>query len=105
MDTKEYILDCLDKIAANKNIHLEAGYNSAYICLVALEAYIHNKFDEALQYFSDASVILKSDKAPESTILYEFILGYLNYNEKNTTYSLHYNNARRCAKNSNNEDF
>lgn len=105
MDTKEYILDCLDKIAENKNIHLESGYNSAYICLVALEAYVHNKFNEALQYFSDASVILKSDKTPESTILYEFILGYLNYNEKNTTYSLHYNNARRCAKNTNNEEF
>ena len=105
MDTKEYILDCLDKIANDKNISLDSCYNSAYICLVGLESYVHENFEEALQYFSDASFILKSDKTPETNILYEFLLGYLNYNEKNNTYTLHYNNAKRCAKSSNNEDF
>ena len=37
--------------------------------------------------------------------MYEFLLGFINYNENNNIYSLHYNNAKRYASKYAKEDF
>ena len=104
MSTENYIYDCLDKIATNKHFTQDTNYNAAFNCLLGLDNYIKNQFEISLQNFEDVNLLLEKNDT-FTHILYEFLLGYINYNENNNTFSLHYNNAKRCAKASNNDIF
>ena len=73
---------------------------SALNCFNGLLSYLKGDFNTALRYFRDAEFILSKNKNDYEDILYNFILGYVNFCEKNNNlYMLHYNNARgKCEK-------
>lgn len=73
---------------------------SALNCFNGLLSYLKGDFNTALRYFRDAEFILSKNKNDYEDILYNFILGYVNFCEKNNNlYMLHYNNARGKCKN------
>lgn len=73
---------------------------TALNCFNGLLSYLKGDFNTALRYFKDAEFILSKNKNDYEDILYNFILGYVNFCEKNNNlYMLHYNNARGKCKN------
>ena len=104
METQKYILKCLEDIINGKSLKFDKERIVAYNILTGLENYINNRFEIALENIEDASILLNSNDI-SNKILYEFILGYINYNEKNSTYLLHYNNAKKIAEKSLHQDF
>ncbi len=73
---------------------------SALNCFNGLLSYLKGDFNTALRYFKDAEFILSKNKNDYEDVLYNFILGYVNFCEKNNNlYMLHYNNAVGKCKN------
>jgi len=113
MNTTEYILKYFDKIIENKQKTTKIdppdndykNHCASYNCINGLIKYLNSEFEESLQNFEDAGLILSSDAIAEEKILYEFLLGYINYNEKNKIFMLHYNNAKRFAEKENKDEF
>ncbi len=105
MSIKKYILKSLDDIIEGKTFPHKKEFNSIFCILNGLSKYINNDFENALQNFAETSVLLVNDNNIESKILYEFILGYINYSEKNNIYALHYNNAKKLAEKNNQIEF
>lgn len=109
MDTEKYILGFLNNIAESPQKAIKNNdYNShpaVYNCLLGLVNYIEGDFNSALLNFEDTGILLANSDNILEKILYEFLLGYINYSEKNNIYTLHSNNAKRYAQNSGNEEF
>ena len=80
---------------------------SALNCFNGLLTYLKGDFNTALRYFKYAEFILSKTKDNYEDILYNFILGYVNFCEKNNNlYMLHYNNAKsKCKDNPEYEQF
>ena len=106
MSLETYIYNFLDDIYKNSpksESHKE--FPAAYNCLVGLFNYLNGEFNSALQNFEDARLLLEVSDDVENKILYEFLLGFINYNENSSTYILHYKNAQKYAQKENKEDF
>ena len=101
MNKELYITNLLNKIIENPQKALKNEDNSiypaAFNCLLGLVNYINGDFNSALINFEDAKILFENNEDNSDKILYEFLLGFINYNENNNIYSLHYNNAKRYA--------
>lgn len=104
MELEKYINKCLDEIIEGKHLTRNREQSTTYNILLCLKNYIANDFELSLQNIEDASILLDSNDIINK-IFYEFILGYINYNEKNNTYMLHYNNAKKLAEKNNKQEF
>lgn len=104
MELEKYINKCLDEIIEGKHLTINREQSTTYNILLCLKNYIANDFELSLQNIEDASILLDSNDIINK-IFYEFILGYINYNEKNNTYMLHYNNAKKLAEKNNKQEF
>ncbi len=104
MELEKYINKCLDEIIEGKHLTINREQSTTYNILLCLKNYIANDFELSLQNIEDASLLLDSNDIINK-IFYEFILGYINYNEKNNTYMLHYNNAKKLAEKNNKQEF
>ena len=104
MEQEKYIFKSLDEIIEGKHLTQNYKQNTEYNILLGLKNYINNEFENSLQNIEDASILINNDNIA-GKILYEFILGYINYNEKNSTYVLHYNNAKKIAEKNNKQNF
>lgn len=102
MDTEKYILECLEN---QQKVKPDTDYTAAYNCLTGLINYNNNEFDSALQNFEDARILIANSEDNAARILYDLLLGYVNYNEKNNIYMLHFNNAKKCAQKTGKEEF
>ena len=75
-------------------------------CMNGLLLYLKGEFSTSLTYFRDAEVLLKNEHTPVEDILYNFILGFVNFCEKNNNlYMLHYNKSMNIAKDNNLEEY
>lgn len=75
-------------------------------CFNGLLLYLKGDFTNALRYFKDAEIILSSDSTDYEKIFYNFIVGYVNFCEKNNNlYMLHYNKALELSKSEENKGF
>ncbi len=104
MELEKYINKCLDEIIEGKHLTINREQSTTYNILLCLKNYIANDFELSLQNIEDASILLDSNDIINK-IFYEFVLGYINYNEKNNTYMLHYNNAKKLAEKNNKQEF
>ena len=106
MSLETYIYNFLDDIYKNSpKSESRKDFPAAYNCLVGLFNYLNGEFNSALQNFEDARLLLEVSDDVENKILYEFLLGFINYNENSSTYILHYKNAQKYAQKENKEDF
>ncbi|MGN1153662.1 MAG: HD domain-containing phosphohydrolase [Candidatus Gastranaerophilaceae bacterium] len=106
MSLETYIYNFLDDIYINNpKSESRKEFPAAYNCLVGLFNYLNGEFNSALQNFEDARLLLEVSDDVENKILYEFLLGFINYNENSSTYILHYKNAQKYAQKENKEDF
>ena len=61
-------------------------------CFTGLLLYLKGEFTTALRYFKDSEILLSKNNNEYEKIFYNFILGYVNFCEKNNNlYMLHYN--------------
>lgn len=75
-------------------------------CMNGLLLYLKGDFTQSLNYFRDAEILLKSANIDIEVILYNFVLGYVNFCEKNNNlYMLHYNKAKNIAEKNHQEKF
>ena len=69
-------------------------------CFNGLLLYLKGEFTSALRYFKDAEILVSNNGSNEEIILYNFLLGYVNFCEKNNNlYMLHYNKSLEIANN------
>ena len=74
---------------------------TAYNCFNGLLLYLKGEFQTALRYFKDAEILLSKEKNDYTEIFYNFVMGYVNFCEKNSNlYMLYYNKARGKCENS-----
>lgn len=67
-------------------------------CLNALRHYVNGNFETALNYLKDVEIVKSKDTSNLDLILYNLIVGYINFCEKNGhVYMLHYNKAVEIA--------
>lgn len=72
---------------------------SALNCFNGLLLYLKGEFTTALRYFKDSEILLSKNNDDYEKILYNFVLGYVNFCEKNNNlYMLHYNKAKKLAE-------
>ena len=89
---------------ALKTADLKSESLSMMNCFNGLLLYLKGEFTTALNYFKDAEILLEKGDDKEK-IFYNFILGYVNFCEKNNNlYFLHYNKSKKLAQEGN-EDF
>ena len=103
------IIDVLKTLSASESDYAETvkdsdfgrNYPSAQNCLNGLNFYLKGEFTTALRYLKDAEILLSKTENVYEEILYNFILGYVNFCEKNSNlYMLYYNKARsKCKEN------
>lgn len=75
-------------------------------CMNGLLLYLKGEFASALNYFRDTEILLKDNKQTAEDILYNFILGYVNFCEKNNNlYMLHYNKAKNITESAGLNDY
>ena len=75
-------------------------------CLYGLLLYLKGDFSTALKYFNDSEIILNKNNNAYEKIFYNFILGYVNFCEKNSNlYMLYYNKSLKIANESGCSEF
>lgn len=75
-------------------------------CMNGLLLYLKGDFTQSLNYFRDSEILLKTANVDVEVIFYNFILGYVNFCEKNNNlYMLHYNKAKNIAEKNHLEKF
>ncbi len=85
---------------------LKQNSPSAANCFNGLLLYLKGDFSPALRYFNDAEMTLNKNNDPCEKIFYNFVLGFVNFCEKNSNlYMLYYNNAKDIATKKNCNEF
>ena len=78
--------------------NLKEESSVALNCLNGLLLYLKGEFTTALRYFHDAELLLNHKDNDYEKIFYNFILGYVNFCERNNNlYMLHYNKAKNIS--------
>ena len=106
--TENSIIDTMKALAlseeeygkAIESFGLKESGTATLNCFNGLLLYLKGEFTTALRYFKDAEIMLAKEKNDYEDIFYNFVLGYVNFCEKNSNlYLLHYNKARGKCKN------
>lgn len=75
-------------------------------CLNALRHYIAGEFQTALNYLKDVEIVKSKNTSVEDIILYNLIVGYINFCEKNGhVFMLHYKKAVDLAESNGLQDY
>ena len=75
-------------------------------CINGFFLYLNGDFANSLNHFRDTETLLKNGCSDTEKILYNFILGYVNFCEKNNNlYLIHYNKAKNISEQSGNSVF
>ena len=85
-----------DRIIKHKDIYND----DTAICfsLLALGAFVDKQYDSYYQFMNDTQFLVEQTKDNITNILYELVLGHINFTEKNSAlYSINYNKARKLA--------
>jgi HD-GYP domain-containing protein (c-di-GMP phosphodiesterase class II) len=84
----------------NSKLKEEKGISlSVKNCFNGLLIYLKGDFTTSLTYFRDVEFLLKKEKDLTDELVYNFILGYINFCEKNNNlFILHYNKAKSVAE-------
>jgi len=68
-------------------------------CLNGLLLYLKGDFTTALRYFNDSELMLSKNEDIYEKLFYNFVIGYVNFCEKNSNlYLLYYNKAKDIAE-------
>ena len=99
-----------DYVASRERIikHKDIYQNDTAICfaLLALGAFVKKQYDEYYQFMNDAQFLVEQTNEPVTNILYELVLGHVNFVERNSSlYSINYNKARKLAIKAQKADF
>lgn len=116
MSLENFIYESTDEIvngsfedAKNRIVkHKELYRDDTATCfsLLALGSFINKKYKDYYQFMNDAQFLVNRSSDCITQILYELILGYISYSEKNSNlYSINYNTARKLAMRTQNTDF
>lgn len=82
-----------------ENLQIQTDKLSVINCLNGLLNYLKGDFQSALRYFGDSEYLLNQDDNTFEKVFYNFILGYVNFCEKNNNlYMLYYNKALKIAE-------
>lgn len=110
LDNRESVLLLFNSMLKSEQEFSELLHNGHYSvccvnCLNALKHYVSGEFQTALNYLKDVEIVTSKETSIEDVILYNLIVGYINFCEKNGhVFMLHYNKAVDLAdKNSLND--
>ena len=85
-----------NKIEKHKDIY----HDDTAICfsMLSLGEFLEKNYKNFYQFMNDTSFLVEQTSNSITKILYEMILGFVNYKEKNINlYSINYNNARKLS--------
>ena len=87
---------------AKKSIekHKDIYKDDTAICfsMLALSAFLNKDNQSFYQFMNDTTFLVEQSNDPITKIFHEMILGFINFNEKNTSlYAINYNKARKLA--------
>lgn len=88
--------DAKPRIVKHKDIY----HDDSAICfsLLALGSFVKKRYKDYYQFMNDAQFLVERSGDSITQILYELVLGYINFAEKNSSlYSINYNKARKLA--------
>lgn len=104
LQDKDSVLSLFNSMLKSDDEYADVIKNGNYSvccinCLNALRRYITGDFQTALNYLKDVEIIKSNNSTPEDIILYNMVVGYINFCEKNGhVYLLHYNKAVEIAE-------
>ena len=102
-----YIIDILKSLTVSEeeykkaisDINLREKSLVVLNCFNGLLLYLKGEFATALKYFQDVKLLLGQNKNINDEIFYNFLMGYINFCEKNNDlYMLHYKKAQSLSK-------
>ena len=88
--------------------HKDIYHDDTAICfsMLALGAFVKKDYNSFYQFMNDSAFLVDQSKDSITKILYESILGFINFAEKNTTlYAINYNKARKLSIKAQKTDF
>lgn len=104
LQDKDSVLSLFNSMLKSDDEYADVIKNGNYSvccinCLNALRRYLTGDFQTALNYLKDVEIIKSNNSTPEDLILYNMVVGYINFCEKNGhVYLLHYNKAVEIAE-------
>ena len=104
LQDKDSVLSLFNSMLKSDDEYADVIKNGNYSiccinCLNALRRYLTGDFQTALNYLKDVEIIKSNNSTPEDLILYNMVVGYINFCEKNGhVYLLHYNKAVKIAE-------
>jgi len=88
--------DAKTNIIKHKDIYQDDS--AIALSLLALGAFKRKKYDEYYDYMKDAQFLTEHSKDVVTSILYELVLAFISFTERNSElYSINYNKARKIA--------
>ena len=99
-----YIIDILKALSSSEEEYegacakfdLKSKSTASLNCFNGLIQYLKGNYARALEYFKDAELLLNRNPDNYDEIFYNFLMGYINFCEKNNDlYMLHYKKAER----------
>ena len=88
--------------------HKDIYHDDTAVCftLLALGAFLKKDYNCFYQFMNDTAFLVEQSNDPITKILYEMILGYINFSEKSTAlYAINYNKARKLSIKNQKTDF
>ena len=93
-----------ERVEKHKEIY--NGDTAICFCLLALSTFLQSKYDAFYQLMNDTAFLVDQSEDAITKILYEMVLGFVNFREKNMTlYGINYNKARKLSIKNQKTDF
>ena len=116
MTLENFIYESVSEILNNKydeakeriEKHKDIYHDDTAVCftLLALGAFLKKDYNCFYQFMNDTAFLVEQSNDPITKILYEMILGYINFSEKSTAlYAINYNKARKLSIKNQKTDF